>query len=112
MNGSSAPYYVDAQGVYRCSCCGAPLFKPSQQFDQQPASNWGWPSFHSPPINGDDGLPNVCHVGSDVTSSEEADDLGLHVEGEVRCSHCGHTLEIILIMIKMEKIIIVSMVSA
>merc|ERR1719356_563451 len=89
MNGDKAPYYQDEQGVFRCSCCGAPLFKPSQQFDQEPASNWGWPSFHSPPINGEDGLPNVCHAGLEATTADATDDLGLHVEGEVRCSHCG-----------------------
>jgi len=89
MKGNSAPYYQDDQGVFRCSCCGAPLFVPSKQFDQEPASNWGWPSFHSPPIHGDDGLPNVCHVGKAVSSPDEADDLGLGIEGEVRCSHCG-----------------------
>merc|ERR1712224_567816 len=92
MNGDTAPYYQDSQGVFRCSCCGAPLWKPSQQFDQLPVENWGWPSFHSPPINGDDGLPNVCHVGEGVpgeVTAGEMDDLGLHVPGAVRCARCG-----------------------
>merc|ERR1711933_196278 len=92
MPGSKMPYYQDSQGVFRCSCCGAPLWKPSQQFDQEPVENWGWPSFHSPPINGDDGQPNVCHAGPGVpgeVTSGEVDDLGLGVAGEVRCARCG-----------------------
>jgi len=63
MPGEHAPYFRDSQGVFRCSCCGAPLWKPDVQFDQQPASSWPWPSFHSPPINGTDGLPNVWNFG-------------------------------------------------
>lgn len=91
MKGQSAPYYQDSQGVFRCACCGAPLWKPSLQFDQLPANNWPWPSFHSYPINGTDGLPNVCHRGPGygITQRNATVDLGLGVEGEVGCARCG-----------------------
>jgi len=91
MNGTSAPYYQDSQGVFRCACCGAPLWMPSSQFDQLPAANWPWPSFHSPPINGSDGLPNVCHRGPGYGGANRnaTADLGLHAEGEVGCARCG-----------------------
>merc|ERR1712083_1039262 len=48
MPGSTGPYYQDAQGVFRCACCGAPLWMPHQQFDQEPAAQWPRASFHSP----------------------------------------------------------------
>jgi peptide methionine sulfoxide reductase MsrB len=91
MKGQSSPYYQDSQGVFRCACCGAPLWKPSLQFDQLPADKWPWPSFHSPPINGTDGLPNVCHRGPGygITNRNATVDLGLGVEGEVGCARCG-----------------------
>jgi len=92
MKGDSAPYYQDAQGVFRCACCGAPLWMPHSQFDQQPAENWGWPSFHSKPIIEADGFSNVCHRGpanASNPSTSETPDLGLGVAGEVACAKCG-----------------------
>eukprot|EP00660_Eupelagonema_oceanica_P008535 gene8535-20755_t len=92
MPGEHAPYFKDADGVFRCSCCGAALWYPHQQFDQLPAGKWGWPSFHSPPINGTDGLPNVCHRGPPapgVVNRNATPDLGLGVAGEVGCARCG-----------------------
>jgi hypothetical protein len=65
---------------------------PHQQFDQLPATQWPWPSFHSPPINGTDGLPNVCHRGEPtpgVANRNATVDLGLGATGEVGCARCG-----------------------
>ncbi|WP_339668312.1 peptide-methionine (R)-S-oxide reductase MsrB [Dasania marina] len=33
-----------AQGIYRCKCCGEPLFISSSKYD----SGSGWPSFYQP----------------------------------------------------------------
>jgi peptide-methionine (R)-S-oxide reductase len=87
-----APYYQDSDGVFRCACCGAPLWMPHQQFDQAPAENWPWPSFHSPPLNGTDGLPNVCHRGEPtpgVVDRNATIDKGLGATGEIGCARCG-----------------------
>merc|ERR1719343_143418 len=92
MPGEQMPYYQDSEGVFRCACCGAPLWKPHQQFDQEPASQWPWPSFHSPPLNGTDGLPNVCHRGEPtpgVVNRNATVDLGLGAKGEIGCTRCG-----------------------
>lgn len=91
MPGEKAPYFKDSQGVFRCACCGAPLWLPSKQFDQLPAEQWPWPSLHSPPLDGPDGQPAVCHRGPGYGVQERGivTDLGLGAEGEVGCSHCG-----------------------
>ena len=44
-HGTEAPFsgkYYDnkAEGIYKCVCCGAPLFEASTKFD----SGTGWPS--------------------------------------------------------------------
>lgn len=91
MPGEKAPYFKDSQGNFRCACCGALLWAPSVQFDELPATNWPWPSFHSPPLNGTDGLPNVCHRGPGfgIYQRNATTDLGLGAKGEVGCARCG-----------------------
>jgi peptide-methionine (R)-S-oxide reductase len=57
-------------GIYRCVCCGAPLFSSEQKFD----SGCGWPSFTAP-------------VGKD--SIVEAADFSHGMSRvEIKCSRC------------------------
>jgi peptide-methionine (R)-S-oxide reductase len=58
-------------GIYRCSCCDAPLFSSVQKFD----SGCGWPSFSAP---------------EDPANIETADDRSHFMRRtEVICHHCG-----------------------
>jgi peptide-methionine (R)-S-oxide reductase len=58
------------EGMYRCVCCGAPLFSSSTKFD----SGTGWPSFY-----------DVAEPGS----VGEKDDRSHHMRRtEVTCSSC------------------------
>ena len=41
----TGPYHDSKEdGIYRCVCCGAPLFKSDTKYD----SGTGWPSFYQP----------------------------------------------------------------
>lgn len=60
----------DEPGVYRCACCGAPLFGSDAKFD----SGSGWPSFYQPV----EGAPIV----------KRADTSHGMVREEVVCDNC------------------------
>ena len=58
-------------GMYRCVCCGAPLFSSETKFD----SGTGWPSFYQP--------ADKQNVGT------EEDNSFFMRRTEVTCQHCG-----------------------
>jgi peptide-methionine (R)-S-oxide reductase len=66
-------------GVYRCICCGAPLFDAETKYE----SGTGWPSFWQP-------------VNGDALTYREDDPLGMD-RIEVCCTKCdahlGHVFE-------------------
>jgi peptide-methionine (R)-S-oxide reductase len=59
------------QGVYKCRCCGEPLFDSSTKFD----SGTGWPSFFAP-------------LSEDAVETEE-DNSHFMRRTEVHCAKCG-----------------------
>ncbi len=59
------------EGVYRCVCCGAPLFSSEAKYD----SGTGWPSFSEPVEEG--------NVQAELDRSH-----GM-VRTEVQCQRCG-----------------------
>ena len=61
----------DENGVYRCICCGAPLFDSEQKFD----SGCGWPSFTAP-------------IKDDEIAEHKDISHGM-IRTEVTCSQCG-----------------------
>ncbi len=84
LKGTEAPFsgrYHDCHknGVYRCVCCGNPLFRSDTKYE----SGSGWPSFWQP-------------LESDVVEEHIDRSHGM-VRREVVCSHCqahlGHVFE-------------------
>jgi peptide-methionine (R)-S-oxide reductase len=67
----SHPYSVEkGKGVYKCVCCGKPLFDSETKFD----SGTGWPSFTAP---------------ADKAAVTEHDDVSFFMRRtEVRCADC------------------------
>lgn len=59
------------KGLYRCACCGEPLFDASAKFD----SGTGWPSFYQP-------------VGNEAIEEEIDRSHGM-VRTEATCRACG-----------------------
>jgi peptide-methionine (R)-S-oxide reductase len=68
----SGKYYkLKEDGIYRCACCGEPLFSSKQKFE----SGTGWPSFWNP-------------IEDDAVDSETDNSFGM-MRTEVVCNSCG-----------------------
>lgn len=77
--GTEAPFTgeywnIFSDGIYRCRCCGEPLFESETKFD----AGCGWPSFYAPVEEG--------------SIREEFDASHGMRRTEVMCRHCGSHL--------------------
>ncbi|RVU32413.1 MULTISPECIES: peptide-methionine (R)-S-oxide reductase MsrB [Neptunomonas] len=63
-------YHHKEAGVYRCTCCGTPLFDSATKYD----SGSGWPSFYAP--------HSKQHINEKFDRS-----FGM-ARTEITCSHC------------------------
>lgn len=72
-------YYLDEEGIYKCICCGNPLFKSDSKFD----AGCGWPSYYEPI--------------SDESVVYENDTSHGMIRKEVKCGKCdahlGHLFD-------------------
>jgi peptide-methionine (R)-S-oxide reductase len=84
LKGTERPYTgklndEKGTGVYKCICCGNPLFASGTKFE----SGSGWPSFYAP-------------LGDDAVATEEDVSHGMR-RVEVTCakcaSHLGHVFD-------------------
>ena len=76
QKGTEPPFtgeYVDTEkdGMYRCVCCGEPLFSSETKFH----SGSGWPSFYQP-------------VSDEAVETESDTSYGMR-RTEVTCNKCG-----------------------
>lgn len=62
---------TETEGMYRCVCCGEPLFSSEAKFH----SGCGWPSFYKP-------------LSEDAIDEESDTSYGMR-RTEVMCSKCG-----------------------
>ncbi len=68
---TGAYWDTDEPGIYRCVCCGAPLFGADEKFD----AGCGWPSFSAPLA---------------AAQIDEAEDSSHGMQRtEVTCGQCG-----------------------
>jgi peptide-methionine (R)-S-oxide reductase len=67
---TGAYWDTKADGIYRCTCCGEPLFRSEAKYD----SGTGWPSFYEP-------------VRPDAVRTERDASLGME-RIEVICAAC------------------------
>ena len=79
QKGTERPFsgeYNDTKedGVFRCHCCGEPLFNSTEKFD----SGSGWPSFYKPAT--ESGIEESMDSSHGMTRTE------------IQCSACGSHL--------------------